>query len=174
MGIGFNMEESDILEEPVVRLLQWKFMVAHGGTIHLVGFKESGKIRSSSAVVSIDGSTVTTESGRIYHLIGDECVDPTEIILNLKREGIEYCAVMTRINDKTPTAKYVRELAQEHGVVYVSNGLDRLANVFTRLSGDDVALDSTGLLLVALVRADKISDVEMLKLLGDHLRELTG
>jgi hypothetical protein len=51
-------------------------------------------------------------------------------------------------------------LARAHGVVYQPDALDDLADAFTRLAGDDVELDDTELLLLALERAGCLSTDE--------------
>jgi hypothetical protein len=54
----------------------------------------------------------------------------------------------------------IHALARDHGVVYQPDPLDDLADAFTRLAGDDVDLDETELLLLALERAGCLSTKE--------------
>jgi hypothetical protein len=54
----------------------------------------------------------------------------------------------------------IHALARIHGVVYQPDQLDDLADAFTRLAGDDVELDDTELLLLALERAGCLSTKE--------------
>lgn len=68
-------------------------------------------------------------------------------------------------------SRYVAELARRHDVRYIRTFADQWAESATRLADDDVQSDDTGDLLVALRRADKLSDREMTSLLINHLRE---
>lgn len=52
---------------------------------------------------------------------------------------------------------YIADLAKRHGVVYVETGSSALAEVITRLSGDDVKPDEAEKLVVALRRANAIN-----------------
>jgi len=62
-------------------------------------------------------------------------------------------------------------LAQARGVVYRPNALDDLGNAVTRLAGDDVRLDDTELLLLALERAGWVSTGEADRLHIAHMRQ---
>jgi len=62
-------------------------------------------------------------------------------------------------------------LAQARGVVYRPNALDDLGNAVTRLAGDDVRLDDTELLLLALERAGCVSTGEADRLHIAHMRQ---
>jgi len=68
-------------------------------------------------------------------------------------------------------AEYISELARKHGVKYVRTASDALAEVITRLSGDDVTSDNTEDIIVALKRADVIDGPTMISLLGSYLDE---
>jgi hypothetical protein len=59
-----------------------------------------------------------------------------------------------------PAKERIHALARVHGVVYELEPLDDLADAFTRLAGDDVELDDTELLLLALERAGCLSTKE--------------
>ena len=48
-------------------------------------------------------------------------------------------------------------LARKHGVAYKPMPLDKLGEAMSRLAGDDVELDDTELLLLALERAGHLS-----------------
>lgn len=52
---------------------------------------------------------------------------------------------------------YIERLAANHGVVYQRTGIDDLAETITRLSGDEVTLDRTEKLLVALKKSGVIN-----------------
>ena len=67
---------------------------------------------------------------------------------------------------------FVRALASKHGVNAEETQFDRLASVITRMSGDEVELDETERLLVALCRKDIISDTFMTSALGKYFREI--
>ncbi|MEI6068709.1 MAG: hypothetical protein WCP96_15310 [Methylococcaceae bacterium] len=73
-----------------------------------------------------------------------------------------------------PTAglrEYIIEIARRYGVSYVRTPSDDLAEVITRLSGDEVASDETKDLIVALRRANVIDGPTMVSLLGSYLDE---
>lgn len=66
-------------------------------------------------------------------------------------------------------AAHVRQLAVAHGVTYAATSADALAGAITRLSGDDIELDATELLLIALHRAGHLTNAESLRLQHGHL-----
>ena len=66
---------------------------------------------------------------------------------------------------------YVASIAKQHGVSYLRTPSDELADVVTRLSGDEVSTDATEDLIVALRRANVIDGPTMISLLGSHLDE---
>jgi hypothetical protein len=72
-----------------------------------------------------------------------------------------------------PAKERIHALARVHGVVYRPNPLDDLGNTITRLAGDDVQLDDTQLLLLALARAGFISDEEAGDLHIAYMRQRT-
>lgn len=67
---------------------------------------------------------------------------------------------------------FIERYASTHGVQYQRTGLDIWAEAVTRASGDDVSLDSTGELLVALKKKKLLSDPQFSRLLMNHTREL--
>ena len=69
------------------------------------------------------------------------------------------------------TQSYVSNLAREHGIVFVRQSNDALAEVITQLADDVVVTDATEDLLVALQRAKVIDRPTMVLLLGQHLDE---
>ena len=69
-------------------------------------------------------------------------------------------------------AAYVHQLAAARGVTYAATSTDTLAEAVTRLSGDNVTLDTTELLLIALHRAGHVTRAESLRLQHDHLKSL--
>jgi hypothetical protein len=62
-------------------------------------------------------------------------------------------------------------LARARGVAYRPNALDELGDAVTRLAGDDVGLDETELLLLALERAGCVSTREADRLHIAHMRQ---
>ncbi|KLU21640.1 hypothetical protein EOS_34510 [Caballeronia mineralivorans PML1(12)] len=77
--------------------------------------------------------------------------------------------------DKLPTqnvGKFVERLAQAYGVQYRRSGLDDFAEAVTRAAGDDVKLDLTGKLLVALKKQDRINGRQFARLMANHIREI--
>ena len=62
-------------------------------------------------------------------------------------------------------------LAREHGVTYQPTELDELADTFARLSGDDVQLDDTELLLLALEKAGHLSTRDANRLHIAYMRQ---
>ena len=73
---------------------------------------------------------------------------------------------------KSPTAIYVRQLANREGIVFAPTYADIWATAVTQLAGDEVKSDPTDDLLVALARAGKLSPREMTKLVIAHHRNL--
>lgn len=68
-------------------------------------------------------------------------------------------------------AEYITELARHHGVAYVKTPTDELAEVFSRLSDDEVEQDDVSDLLIALLRAGAIDKEDWMELLHRHLLE---
>ena len=66
---------------------------------------------------------------------------------------------------------YIADLAKRHDVVYVKTGSSALAQVITRLAGDDVNPDETEKLVIALRRANVIDGKTMVTLLGRYFDE---
>lgn len=71
-------------------------------------------------------------------------------------------------------ALHILDLARKHNVSYVEIPSDRLANTLTRLSDDEVHLDSIELLLIALQRANILDGATSLSLHAEYLREKHG
>lgn len=63
----------------------------------------------------------------------------------------------------------ILRLAKQHNVRYHHTPEDELAEVATRLAGDDVVPDEIEDLVVALKRAGAINGSEMVTLLGGYL-----
>jgi len=71
------------------------------------------------------------------------------------------------------TREYVVALAAELGIRYHPTPDDTLAEIATRLAGDDVVTDEIEDLIVTLKRAGAISGNEMVTLLSRYLSEKT-
>ena len=65
---------------------------------------------------------------------------------------------------------FIHALAQKHQVTYKQTATDILAGHFTRLSGDEVELDETQLLLLALRRAGYINGFDAMRIQAAYLR----
>lgn len=63
-------------------------------------------------------------------------------------------------------------MARQHEVAYVQTEADIWAGHITRLAGDDVRLDGTQLLLVALRRAGHVNGYDAMRLQAAYLRQL--
>jgi hypothetical protein len=71
--------------------------------------------------------------------------------------------------EKRNVEEFVRALAAEHGVTTQQDAYDRLAQVLTNLSGEEVVLDDVERLLVALKRKGVMGGREMLLLQAEYL-----
>ena len=69
---------------------------------------------------------------------------------------------------------FVQRFAMSRDVHFKSSGLDQWAEAVTRASGDDVTLDETGKLLVALKKKQLINGRQMARLMSNHLSEQRG
>ncbi|WP_297728432.1 hypothetical protein [Limnohabitans sp. Rim8] len=69
---------------------------------------------------------------------------------------------------------FVQRFAMSRDVHFKRTGLDSWAEAVTRASGDDVTLDETGKLLVALKKKNLINGHQMARLMSNHLNELCG
>jgi hypothetical protein len=69
---------------------------------------------------------------------------------------------------------FVQRFALSRDVHFKRTGLDQWAEAVTRASGDDVTLDETGKLLVALKKKHLINGRQMARLMSNHLSEHRG
>jgi hypothetical protein len=69
---------------------------------------------------------------------------------------------------------FVQRFAMSRDVHFKRTGLDQWAEAVTRASGDDVTLDETGKLLVALKKKHLINGRQMARLMSNHLSEHRG
>ncbi|WP_290680181.1 hypothetical protein [Halothiobacillus sp. 15-55-196] len=72
---------------------------------------------------------------------------------------------------ETNIDEFVINLAREHGIEYTPTRADAIAEVITRLSGDEVVQDDINDLILALSRANVIDEDEFVTLIGHHSRE---
>lgn len=72
---------------------------------------------------------------------------------------------------QTTTEKFIRNLAKKHNVTAKATDLDRLADSFTRLVGDNADQDEIGMLLVHLTQRGVLSGPQCLELRHKYLRE---
>lgn len=75
--------------------------------------------------------------------------------------------------DHQNPAAVIHAMARQHKVAYVQTETDVLAGHITRLAGDDMRLDVTQLLLLALRRAGHISGYDAMRLQAAYLRQVT-
>ncbi len=78
---------------------------------------------------------------------------------------------MVSIRANKQVADEVRAIADQHKFVYSEGPLDRFARDVTRLADDDVALDDTEKLLIALQRRGVLNKAQMISLAARHLRQ---
>jgi hypothetical protein len=69
---------------------------------------------------------------------------------------------------------FVQRFAMSRDVHFKRSGLDQWAEAVTRASGDDVTLDETGKLFVALKKKQLINGRQMARLMSNHLSEQRG
>jgi hypothetical protein len=69
---------------------------------------------------------------------------------------------------------FVQRFAMSRDVQFKRSGVGEWAEAVTRASGDDVTLDETGKLLVALKKKHLINGRQMARLMTNHLREQRG
>lgn len=74
----------------------------------------------------------------------------------------------------TGLSAYIADLAKRHDVVYVKTGSSALAQVISRLAGDDGNPDQTEKLVIALRRANVINGRSMVMLLGRYFGETSS
>ena len=75
--------------------------------------------------------------------------------------------------DHQNPAGVIHAMARQHKVAYVQTETDVLGRHITRLAGDEVRLDGTQLLLLALRRAGHINGYDAMRLQAAYLRQVT-
>ena len=68
--------------------------------------------------------------------------------------------------------KYIVSLGKKYNVNYVKTKSDELANIFTKLSDDEIVQDKIELLALQLKKENIITGKEMLLLLHGYLKEI--
>ena len=78
----------------------------------------------------------------------------------------------TALFRQTTSAKAeIYAIARDHGIAHQRSALDELGDAITRLAGDEIDLDSTEWLLVALDRAGVITGPDAVILHARYRRE---
>lgn len=85
-----------------------------------------------------------------------------------------YCQPPAIAPTPSSASAYVAQLAHEHAVVYRRTAWENYAVTITQLAGDDVRLDATQKLIVALAKADVIDGTELVHLMHRHWNETYG
>ncbi|TXN62894.1 hypothetical protein FV228_18735 [Methylobacterium sp. WL18] len=84
-------------------------------------------------------------------------------------------AVRPRADSAPRTARdVIHDLARQHAIRYERGDLDDWAAAVSRVAGDDIQLDETEWLLVALGRAEIIPEIENTRLHARYLAERDG
>ena len=106
--------------------------------------------------------------------LADPDFEPTEAQLGeVMRTMINAVKEKHKLANETMSVKsQVELLAKVNGVTYKRTRLDVLADDITRLSGDDVVIDDTGHLIIALKRAGIIDRTMVADLIGRHLDQI--
>lgn len=68
-------------------------------------------------------------------------------------------------------AAWVADMAEKHGVTDEPNDIITLGDIITSLSGDDVKLDSVGIMLVHLKEKGVITGADVIDIKFAHIQE---
>lgn len=112
-------------------------------------------------------------SGRISRKLGWNDVQVQFVNQHKKRKMGAAPKLVAGIED-LPTrnvADFVERLAEAYGIQYKRSGLDDFAEAVTRAAGDDVTIDITGKLLIALKKNYRINGLQFSQLMLNHIRE---
>jgi hypothetical protein len=121
----------------------------------------------SICIVNVGESRVSRELGW-----GDTKV--RYVRKHIKSKGMETFCIPEDLT-KLPVqgvAQFVARFAKAHYIEYRRSGLDDFAEAVTRAAGDDIKLDITGKLLVALKKKNLINGHQFARLLTNHQKEL--
>lgn len=77
----------------------------------------------------------------------------------------------THVLPKHNVARFIKRLASENNITDSEDRIDRLASTITRLSGDDVRLDSIERMMVTLGRKGILNQEDIFKLEENYLNE---
>lgn len=75
---------------------------------------------------------------------------------------------------KSDVRNYIERLAEHYKIKHQRTGLDEFAEAVTRMAGDDIKLDATEKLLVALKKNDLINAKQLARLLSNYLKEASN
>jgi hypothetical protein len=68
-------------------------------------------------------------------------------------------------------SEFIQSFARSRHVQFKRSGLDAWTEAVTRAAGEDIKLDETGKLLVALKKKHLINGRQMARLMTNHIRE---
>ncbi len=93
---------------------------------------------------------------------------------NTKYENDDFSALLNDVNNLPVKGvrKFIEHLAAAHGVKYKRTSLDDFAESVTRLAGDEIELDYTEKLLVALKKKDLITARQLARLMTNYMEEV--
>jgi hypothetical protein len=72
---------------------------------------------------------------------------------------------------KSDVCNYIKRLAEHYNIIHQRTGLDEFAEAVTRMAGDEIKLDPTEKLLVALKKKELINAKQLSRLLSNYLKE---
>lgn len=81
--------------------------------------------------------------------------------------------IPTNVDDlpKSDVRSYIERLAEHYNIIHQRTGLDEFAEAVTRMAGDEIKLDPTEKLLVALKKKELINAKQLSRLLSNYLKE---
>lgn len=84
--------------------------------------------------------------------------------------------IPTNVDDlpKTDVRSYIERFAEYYNIIHKRTGLDEFAEAVTRMAGDEIKLDPTEKLLVALKKKELINAKQLSRLLSNYLKEASN
>lgn len=84
--------------------------------------------------------------------------------------------IPTDVDDlpKTDVRSYIERFAEYYNIIHQRTGLDEFAEAVTRMAGDEIKLDPTEKLLVALKKKELINAKQLSRLLSNYLKEASN
>lgn len=84
--------------------------------------------------------------------------------------------IPTSVDDlpKTDVRSYIERFAEHYNIIHQRTGLDEFAEAVTRMAGDEIKLDPTEKLLVALKKKEIINAKQLSRLLSNYLKEASN